>query len=193
LHLNRNSIGYEINQDFKPIIQNKLACNQASMFFDESHISFEEDHQNSFSFDSLPYLFTDPLKMDKKVDVKKIQFGSRIDKTESKRDELYGVKKVISPERIELSNGLIVSLLGVKSIPEYDKQAMNYLEKKFNKRRVYLRYDRTKYDDGNNLLCYVYLDNKTFINNHLIRTGFVRVNTEMDYMYKSKFLASYPN
>ena len=38
----------------------------------------------------------------------------------------------------------------------------------------------------------VYLDNKTFINNHLIRTGYVDVDTSYDYSRKDKFLNSMP-
>ena len=42
------------------------------------------------------------------------------------------------------------------------------------------------------MMCYVYLDNKTFINNHLVRTGFVSVDTELDYSCKQKFVNSFP-
>ena len=41
-------------------------------------------------------------------------------------------------------------------------------------------------------MCYVYLENKTFVNNHLIRTGFVDVDISFDYSCKKKFLASLP-
>ena len=63
---------------------------------------------------------------------------------------------------------------------------------KFKKRKVFLKYDSIKYDCNNNFLCYVYLDNKTFINNHLVRTGFVLVDTSMEYSCKEKFLSSIP-
>lgn len=192
IHLNRNSVGYEVNQTFEPIIKHKLNCDQGSMLFEDSVITFEEDKQHVFSFDSLPYIFRDPHGMDKKIDVKKLQFGSRIDSSEGKRNELYSVKKVISPVKIELSNGLVVGLLGVISNPDYYDQAIKYLQEKFSGRRVYLKYDRMMYDEDNCLQCYVYLDNRTFINNHLIRTGFVYVNTNLDYTYKDKFLKSYP-
>ena len=131
--------------------------------------------------------------MDKKVDVKKLQFGSRIDQSESKREELFGVKKVISPDKIELSNGLVVRLLGIKPNPLYQDEAISFLQEKFLKRKVFLKYDTVKYDAENNLMCYVYLDNKTFINNHLIRTGYVDVDISFDYTCQKKFLNSLPN
>ena len=83
-------------------------------------------------------------------------------------------------------------MLGVKAKPGFEQEAISFLKDKFLKRRVFLRYDTIKYDSQNILMCYVYLDNKTFINNHLIRTGLVSVDESIDYTYKSKFLASIP-
>ena len=39
----------------------------------------------------------------------------------------------------------------------------------------------------------LYLDNKTFVNNHLVRTGYVDVDTSFDYACQKKFLNSIPN
>lgn len=191
-HLGRNSIGYEINKEFAPIIKEKLCSEQLSLC-DDAKISFVEDNSTtSISFDKLPYIFSDPHKMDKKIDVKKLQFGSKIDNKEQKREELFTVKKVLSSNSIELNTGLIVKLLGIKPNPQYEKEAIEFLKSKFSKRKVFLKYDSVKYDNQNNLLCYVYLDNKTFINNHLVRTGFVDVDIDLDYSCKTKFLNSLP-
>ena len=191
-NLDRNSVGYEINKEFKPIIEEKLISSQINLF-EESNVVFCEDTCSDFSFDSLPYIFHDPHKMDKKVDVKKLQFGSKIDSSESKREDLFSVRQVISPEKIELSNGLVVKLLGVKAKADYAEEAIDYLKDKFQKRKVFLKYDTVKYDSSNNLLCYVYLDNKTFINRHLIKSGFVSVDQTIDYKYKSKFMGEVYN
>lgn len=189
-NLGRNSIGYEINKEFAPIIRDKLGVGQ-TVLSDETKITFEEDMiGNISSFERLPYIFHDPHRMDKKVDVKKLQFGSKIDKSEVRREEMFSVKRVVAPDKIELGNGLIVRLLGVRANPLYQREAITFLQEKFKKRKVFLKYDSVKYDAENNLLCYVYLDNKTFINNHLIRTGYVDVDTAFDYTYKKKFLNS---
>ena len=131
--------------------------------------------------------------MDKKVDIKKLQFGSKIDKSEVKHNQLLGVKRVVSSDKIELSNGLIVRLLGIKPNPLYQVQAISFLQEKFQKRKVFLKYDTVKYDTENNLMCYVYLDNKTFVNNHLVRTGYVDVDTSFEYSCQKKFLKSLPD
>ncbi len=191
-NLGRNSIGYEINKEFAPLIKEKLCSNQL-VLGDESRVVFCEDKKGkSCSFEQLPYVFHDPHKMDKKIDVKKLQFGSKIDSSKAKKNELFSVKQVISPNKIELSNGLIVRLLGINVNPTYQDQAIEFLQNKFQKRKVFLKYDTEKYDRNNTLQCYVYLDNKTFINNHLIRTGFVYVDNDTDYSCKKKFNDSMP-
>ena len=191
-NLGRNSIGYEINKEFAPLIKKKLCSDQLDLE-DESRVVFCEDEKGkSWSFEQLPYIFHDPHKMDKRVDVKKLQFGSKIDNKQIKREDLFSVKQVISPNRIELSNGLIVRLLGINVNPTYQGQAIEFLQNKFQKHKVFLKYDTEKYDSNNTLQCYVYLDNKTFINNHLIRTGFVYVDNDTDYSCKKKFNDSMP-
>ena len=190
-NLGRNSIGYEINKEFESIIKEKLNINQLSL--DEDTIEFLEDKENNnYSFDKLPYIFEDAHKLDKKIDIKKNKFGSKIDNSKEKREDLFSVKEVISPNKIILNNGMQIKLLGIKEKDNFTSQAINYLKEKFNKRKIYLKYDLQKYDKNNNLMCYVYLDNKTFINNHLIRTGFVDVETNFDYSCKEKFIKSLP-
>lgn len=190
-NLGRNSIGYEINKEFESIIKEKLNINQLS--FDSDTIEFLEDNNKSnYSFDKLPYIFEDAHKLDKKIDIKKNKFGSKIDNSKEKREDLFSVKEVISPNKILLNNGMQIKLLGIKEKDNFTLQAINYLKEKFNKRKIYLKYDLQKYDKNNNLMCYVYLDNKTFINNHLIRTGFVDVETNFDYSCKKKFIKSLP-
>lgn len=191
LHLGRNSIGYEINQDFIQVIRDKL-CNDGNIRQEQATITFSEDDNRNYSLESLPYIFHDPHKMDKKVDVKKLQFGSKIDSSTSKREDLHTVKEIISSEKIILDNGLVVCLLGVREIPKYREQAIEFLKVKFKKHKVFLKYDTLKYNDNNELMCYIYLDNKTFVNNHLIRTGFVAVDERFDYSCKQKFLKSLP-
>ena len=44
-----------------------------------------------------------------------------------------------------------------------------------------------KHDSENNLLCYLYLENKTFINAHLIKSGLVQVDSELTSNTKTNF------
>lgn len=191
-NLNRNSIGYEINKDFLPVIREKLGADKITLCNDSNIVFAEDVIRNNISFNNLPYIFRDPHNMDKKIDLKKLQFGSKIDKSEPQKEELFIVKNVIDADRIELNNGKIIRLLGIKPNLLYRDKAIKFLKDKFRKRKIFLKYDAIKYDNENNLLCYVYLDNKTFINNHLIRTGYVNVDISFDYIYQKKFLNSFP-
>lgn len=192
-NLGRNSIAYEINKDFASVIKNKLSDVQLGIFDNESKVIFINDDKGCLSSnEQLPYIYKDPHRMDKKIDVKKLKFGSKIDKTDKKEVETFTVKEVISPEKILLNNGLVVKLLGILEKKEYREEAMGFLKEKFDKRKIYLRYDKIKNDSKNSATCYVYLSNRTFINNHLIRTGFVNVDISIDYSCKDKFLKSLP-
>ncbi|WP_288097147.1 thermonuclease family protein, partial [Hydrotalea sp.] len=132
--------------------------------------------------------FKDPHTLDKKIDVKKLQFGSRIDKNSStQREEFYTVKEIISPEKVRLNNDLTIKLIGIKEDPIINGDATNFLKEKTKGKRVFIRYDEVKHDKENNLLCYLYLENKTFINAHLIKNGLVQVDSKTEFKYKDKF------
>jgi len=190
--LDRNSIGYEINEEYLSTIKEKLRLNQTTLsqksIFeiitqDKLKLNFKEE------IEKLPYIFKDPLKFDKKVDPRKLRFGSKIDNSYSERKKYYSVKEILSPEILILNNDLKIRLLGVKGRPEKNGDAVEFLRKKTKGQKVFLKFDVTKYDEKNHLLCYLYLRNKTFLNAHLIKNGLVEVDTTTDYKYKSKFLA----
>lgn len=189
-NLGRNSIGYEINPEFIPVIRQKLETSQK----DIHGTTFEFVTQKTTAdfdkeIETLPYIFKDPHTLDKKIDPKKLQFGSKIDKESStQREELFTVKEVISPEKLRLSNNLTVKLIGIKEDPVINGKATDFLVAKTKGKRVFLKYDSVKYDSDNNLLCYLYLENKTFLNAHLIKNGLVQVDSLIDYKYKAKFL-----
>jgi hypothetical protein len=63
------------------------------------------------------------------------------------------------------------------------------LKEKLKAQKVFIKIDNIKYDEKNNLLCYLYLWNKTFLNAHLIKNDLADVDTVTDYKYKHKFLA----
>lgn len=188
-NLSRNSISYEINSEFIPIIKEKLKVSQTdiqgtSFEFREKlpTISFSEEIKK------LPYIFKDPHALDKKVDPKKLQFGSKIDKHASpKREEFFTVKEIISPEKIKLNNDLIVRLIGIKENPLVNGEATKFLKNMVKGKKVFMKYDQVKYDNDNNLLCYLYLENKTFINAHLLKNNLVEINFEHQHKKKKKF------
>jgi len=189
-NLGRNSVGYEINREFIPYIKQKLQVNQLEIFGAEFEFieqeKFEIDYNKEIS--NLPYVFKDFHAFDKRIDPKKLQFGSKIDKNAPQREEYYSVKEIISPELIKLSNGLTVRLIGIREDVTANGEAMEFLKIKTKRQKVYMKFDKVKYDKENNLLCYLYLKNKTFLNAHLIKRGLAFVDKKGEYKHKNKFL-----
>ena len=190
-NLNRNSIGYEINKDFLTVIKSKIGVDKPKLFADFNvDIIKQELPETDWTKEikKLPYVFKDSVKFDKKVDPRKLRFGSKIDQTSSERINYYSIKSVLHPEILLLNNGITVRLIGVKENPEKKSEAIEFLKKKTKGQKILIKYDNVKYDNDNNLMCYLYLKNKTFVNAHLIKNGLVDVDTSMEYRYKSKFL-----
>ena len=188
--LNRNSVGYEINSEFIPIIKEKIGGNDAFM---QAEIEMIKQPEITIDFEEkikkLPCQFVDTHKLDKKIDIKKLQYGSKIDaESDGQREEYFTVKEIINPELVKLNNDLIVRLIGIKQNPTINGQATKFLQEKLKGRRVFLRHDKVKYDSNNHLMAYLYLENKTFVNAHLLKEKLVDVNDEQDFKYKHKFL-----
>ena len=191
-NLNRNSVGYEINKAYVSTIIDKVGGDQRDLFGNcrievVSTDRREPDYRERQKM--LPYVFTDPVRFDKKVDPRKIRFGSKIDGSETGRDTFFSIGDVVSPEILTLSNGMEIRLIGIKEDPLRKSEAVRFLKEKTKGQKVFLKYDSLKHDDDGRLMCYLYLSNKTFINSHLIKSGLVDVETGYDFRYRNKFLA----
>jgi len=94
-NLNRNSIGYEINERFISIIKEKVGINKPELI---QNADFEIIKQKPLNINwnteiaKLPYQFKDPIKFDKKVDPKKLKFGSKIDFSENPRQDFFQLR-----------------------------------------------------------------------------------------------------
>jgi len=61
MHLDRNSVGYEINADFMHTIKEKL-CDDISVKNGDSVVVFSQDGSRDYSYQTLPYLFQGPFR-----------------------------------------------------------------------------------------------------------------------------------
>jgi site-specific DNA-methyltransferase (adenine-specific) len=181
--LGRNSVGYEINPEYIPIIEEKVGADDLEVVRQPAPaVDFEK------KTGELPYRFVDTHKLDKKIDVKKRQYGSKIDAgSKVKREEYFTVKEVISPELVRLNNDLTIRLIGIKQDPAINGKATAFLREKVKGKRVFLRHDTVKYDNENHLMAYLYLENKTFVNAHLLKAGMAGVDESIEFKYMNKF------
>lgn len=191
LKLSRNSIGYEINEGYLPTIEKRLAKN-TDIFESDHRIEITKQQLKPTDFEKeiqrLQYIFKDPVLFERKIDPKLLRFGSRIDGNERDKERYHTVKQVISPSELILDTGARIHLIGVKSDGKRNKEAVQFLENLTKGQKVFLRFDEVNYDKDNNLLCYLYLKNKTLVNSHLIKKDLVDVDTAYSYKYKTKFL-----
>jgi site-specific DNA-methyltransferase (adenine-specific) len=191
LELDRHSLGYEINGDYLPLIKERLGVSERRLS-GQPEFSFLQQEPLTIDFareiKKLPYVFEDPVRLAKKIDPRKLQFGSKIDKGSRARENYFSVKEVVSPELLILDNDLRIRLIGIKEDKQKNGEAVDFLENKLKGERVFLKFDERKHDADNNLLCYCYLKNKTFINAHLLKANLAQVDHSYDFKYKDKFL-----
>ncbi len=174
LDLNRNAIGYEINEDFLDIIKEKLGLKQSLLkFTDNIKIIIRKSKVD------IPEISYVPRIKDAKpiIDPKKLKF---------KKDRLYKVTEILDEQTIKLDTGLIVKFLGVKVNKK--EETLNYLKKYLLKKEVFLRFDNGAVKDENTVEAYVYLKNKIFVNAYLIKSGMADADKSREYKYKPKFI-----
>lgn len=190
-NLLRNSIGYEVNGEFLPEIKKKVGLQPKDLLAESSQFEIITREPKDLDFRSkinqLPYVFKDPIKFDKRIDPRKLSFGSKVNGKESNFKNYYTVKRVISPERIELHTGLCVRLLGISPIRQKEEAAVKFLSELCRGQRVFLKFDTLKYDEENNPLVYLYLKNKTFVNAHLIKRGLAAPDGSIAYNLRGTF------
>lgn len=191
LRLGRNSVGYEINADYEPLIRERLLESVGVLEQDsEVIVSRQTEPPTNFigMIQELPYVFNDPVAFARRADPKRRSYGSRIDGTERPERICRTVSKVISPSDVVLETGEVVRLIGVREDSTKRTQAVRFLEKLAKGQRVYCERDDLLDDGPECAHRYVYLKNRTFVNAHLVRSGLVEVDTEASYKAKQRFL-----
>lgn len=182
--LGRGSIGYEINPEFIPVFAQKVGQDDKTEIIQQSCTI---DIQAALN--KLPYRFTDPHKLEKLVEVRESASGKKAAaKSRGKPKEFFRVKEVLSSEMVLLNNGQTVRLLGIHEDESKKEEAIEFLRKKTNGKRVFLKQDSPESDEQNVMLAYLYLENMTFINAHLIKQGLALVDDSRDFKYKQRFL-----
>jgi len=174
LDLNRNAIGYEINEKFLDIIKEKLGLKQSLLQFIENIQIIKR--QTAVDIDEVDYI---PRIKDAKpkIDPKKFNF---------KNGRLYRVVDIADEHTIKLNTGLLVKFLGVKVTKKED--VLRYLREYILKKEVFLKFDKCAVLDENTVEAYVYLKNKIFVNAYLIKSGMAEADKSKDYKYKVKFM-----
>ncbi len=174
LSLNRNAIGYEINDRFLEIIKKKLGLKESLLQLSESIQIVKR--KSPIGVEEIDYV---PIIKDAKpkIDPKKINF---------KNNRLYRVMDIVDEYTIKLDTGLLVKLLGVRVIKK--EEVLRYLKNYILKKEVFLKFDNDPVLNENAVETYVYLKNKIFVNAYLIKSGIAAPDLSRDFKYKKKFI-----
>ncbi|WP_297473925.1 DNA methyltransferase [Persephonella sp.] len=173
LELERNAIGYEINEEFLKIINQKMATNRLDMIDKKIEIIKRD---NLIVLEDIKY--TPRIKDAKPViEPEKLKFG---------KDNVYKVIDILEDGKLKLDTGLIVKMRGIV-ITDIDK-TISYLKQYVLKKGVYLKFDKDYIPDKDFVEAYVYLKNRIFINAYLLKSGLATVDMDMDFDLKNKFI-----
>lgn len=178
INLERNSVGYEINEKFLPLIKKKIGYNNTLLTLTKKvQIEIIKRKEPVKIEEVMEYI---PNIKDAKplISPKKFRFEN---------ERLYRVKKIISPEKLELDTGLVVRLLGIKVVKTKAKEALKYLEEYVKGKQVFLKFDPKFKAKNGEIPAYVFLKNRIFINKEMIKKGFANIE-EIDFRYKKNFI-----
>ena len=95
-NLGRNSIGYELNKDFRAFYKEKVID---SCIDKQCEYSFSEDNSSldyQSAIDTLPYCYVDVHKIDKQVDVKAHNYGSKFEVDAAIKEEIKAKSDVVA-------------------------------------------------------------------------------------------------
>jgi DNA modification methylase len=171
LELGRNATGFEINENFLSLIEDKLGLR-----------------------DRLP-IFTNNLEIIKRkteqLRLPKIGYSPAIQDAQPllepagiKGEELHKVIQIIDVDKIKLDNGQTIKFLGIKI--EKNDETLQYLNSKILGKKVIIR-NGPDSSSGPDLLAYVYLKNKLFINAYLIKSGLGSPDSSVPHKFIKKF------
>jgi DNA modification methylase len=187
----RNSIGYEINREFEAHIREKLVA--AGDEADTVNLQVGDDpaRPSADDYTTLPYLFKDPLMLDKKADPRKLRFGSVIRAADvlELAERSCRVTEILSGNRVKLDDGQIVRLLGVAPLSGHERDAEAFLQDRVKGKEITLKFDLVRCDEADNVLAYLYLKNKTFVNAHLVKQGLATV--DRTYQFTNRTLLNF--
>ena len=174
LNLNRNAIGYEINEKFLEIIRDKLGLKESLLQFNDNIRIIKRE--KTIEIEDIDYV---PRIKDAKpkIDPKKLNF---------KNNRLYRVVDIVDEQTIRLNTGLNVKFLGVK-VTKRDA-ALRYLKERILKKEVFLKFDNCPVLNEDTIEAYVYLKNKIFVNAYLIKSGMAVPDFSRDFKHKKKFI-----
>jgi DNA modification methylase len=173
LELGRNGVGYEINEDFLSLIEEKIGLKDKLPIFTQ-HIEIIRRKNNLFDVPKIDYI---PAIQDA---------NPLFEQRKLKKDTLFKVVQIISEDKIKLDNGQIIKFLGVKI--EKQDETINYLNEQILGKQIIIKNNHDDKFDDKFFSAYVYLKNKIFINGYLIKSGLAVPELSLNHKLYNKYI-----
>lgn len=167
LLLGRSAVGYEINPEFRPLIEERLKGEGSAW-------------RASFTVPSRPEMLLEPVDYVPALP----DFSPEVQGDVPFREPLVKVVAVVDALRLRLEGGEEICLLGVRVAPEQMAEAVQYLERYVRGRYVRLRRPLPDSADG----AYVYLKNGLFVNRKMIEMGVAQADEQQLHPFRERFL-----
>lgn len=178
LDLERNAVGYEVQPDFAPIVQQKVG----SSLLTQGQL-YLHTRNEAYTPVEPPPDYTPRIKDARpRVEPNKLHF---------ELDATYRIVRLYSEEyplTLQTDNGLRISLLGVEISPTKRDQARAYLQRYVVGKRVALRFETPPEQEGAPLPAYVYLTNRLFVNRKMIEMGIAQASRSQPHKYYKRFI-----
>ena len=176
LELGRNAIGYEINEEFLPIIKRKLGVEEPNLLKRDVEI----------------------IRRSTEIQIENVSYEPRIKDAKPIRNpkkfnnfRFYSVVEIVDESTIKLNTGLLVKFLGVKVIKK--DETLKYLKDYILRNKVFLELDNAHTSSRNLVEAYVYLRNKIFVNAYLIKSGMAIPDLSKNFKFKNRFIQLWRN
>lgn len=169
LELGRNAIGYEIQRAYEPVIREKLGS-----------VDVEFRHREA------PLPPVEP-PTGYAPHVQEIQPAVDISvSTHPPKEPASKVVAIVDEHTLQVEDGSLVRLLGITVPSEHREAAMEYLRRYVLGKRVVLRHEAERAENG--LSAYVYLTNRLFINRKMIEMGLARADRTVRHRWQERFI-----
>lgn len=178
MELGRQAVGYEIQRESEPIIREKLGMHKQALF--EPSIRFVYREQ------PLP-----PVEPPAGY-TPRVQDARPVADFKERREPAVKVSAIVDEHTLQLEDGKLVRLLGVAVPPERREQAIQYLRRYVQGRRVVLKNEGESRENEQPLNAYVYLSNRLFVNRKMIEMGLAQAERERNHRYLDRFVKSEP-
>lgn len=175
IDLGRQGVGYEINESFVSLIEEKLGVKNKLPIFSDNIEIINRDIRviNLLTIDYNPIIQdANPIIQYREEDYKK--------------DNLSKVIEIVNKDTIRIDNGNLIKFLGINV--NRSQETIAYLNKQLLGKKVILK-DQTEFKNDNNItLAYIYLKNKIFINAYLIKSGLANADISINHRFANKFI-----